>query len=171
MDIFAQILGIAVTICCLISVQMKKKWQMMFFSALANLLSGLNFLIFTGAVSAMYLNFLSVIITSINCYKAKFDKGTHIAEKIIFLILYLAVGFLGYKKPIDLLPIFAAVLFMTGVFCKKEQNIRWFNVGNNVVFIIYCLITRSTNLYSQIFSLIWVLFAIYRYRERKTTAE
>ena len=171
MDILAQLLGIAVTVCCLISVQMKEKWQMMLFSALANLLSGINFLIFTGVVSAMFLNFLSVIITSINCYKAKADKGTHIAEKVIFLILYLVVGFMGYKELIDLLPIFAALLFMAGVFCKKEQNIRWFNVGNNVVFIIYCLITRSTNLYSQVFSLVWVLLAIYRYRERKTKTE
>jgi len=98
-------------------------------------------------------------------------KGTQSgkAEKIIFFVLYVGSGLLTYQKPLDLLPVLAAVLFMLSVFQKKEQGVRKYILCNACVWIIYGIIVGSTTIVANTCGAITTIVALYKYgKEQKT---
>ena len=120
--LIGQILGLLPTVCCIIGPFWKKKWQMMVNSAAANLMVALNFFMIGEFGPAVIINLVAVaqtLLAVLHCV-----KGTQSGkiEKMVFFVLYVGSGFLTYQKPLDLMPILAAVLFMLSVFQKKEQD-------------------------------------------------
>ena len=167
MDFFENALGVVVLVLCIASPQAKKKWQILLLSAVANFLSGINFLIFVGFTSAFVTNMLAVVQTATNIFKSIKNKDTGIIEKVIYLILYAALSLSAYKTPIDLLVVLASLLFALAVFCKKELHYRYFMLCNSAAYIVYNILVGSTNLYSQIFAFISVTLAIIRYKNKE----
>ena len=166
MEFLAQFLGISIATLCILATQMKKKWQMMFLSATANLLAGINYLVFVGFSNAFMVSMVAVVQTTLDMFKSLKGKETSKAEKIIYLVLYLTFGVLGVKKLADWLIILASLTFCLSVFCKKEQGVRAFMVGNAATNVVYTILVNSTTLYSQIFSLISGVIALIRYRKK-----
>ena len=95
--IIAQVLGVVVAVICIVSAQMKHKWQMMLFSASANLLNGLSFFFLGGAWTAAVLCWVAVIQTLLFAYKAYVDKPITVFEKLVFLGAILAIGIINYN--------------------------------------------------------------------------
>ncbi len=167
MEILEQTLGITVAVLCIVATQVKYKWQIMLISATANLLAGVNFLIFVGFSNAFFVSMVAVVQTTVDLIKSLKGKETSKVEKIIYLALYLTLGILGVKQPADWLIVLASLSFCLAVFCKREQGVRAFMVGNAATNIVYNLLMNSTNLYSQIFSLISGIVALIRYRKKE----
>ena len=165
MNWLAQTLGIAVAVLCILSLQAEKRWKILLLSAVANFLSGINYLIFVGFSSAVLTSVLAVTQTTVNMFKALNGKKANTTEKVIYLILYAFLGIIAFKKPEDILVIAASILFALAVFCKKEQNIRLFMLANTSLIIVYNLLVSSTNIYSQIVSFISICIALIRYRK------
>ena len=162
-----QFLGIVVTIGAILTMQIKNKKPMLIVSAMVNVLSALNILLLDKFSSGVIICFVAVFQILFSLWHEK--KGTDIplAEKIIFLVLYITGGLLGFEKPIDILSIIAAVLYMLAMIQKKEQHIRLFLLGNMATWTVYHTILGSTAVFAQLAGIISSLIALYRYRKSK----
>ena len=166
MEFLAQFLGIAIAVLCILALQMKKKWQIMLVSAIANVLVSVNYLAFVGFSNAFFVSVVAAVQTTVGLFKSLKGKETSKAEKIIYLVLYMFFGVLGVKTIADWLIVLAALLFCLAFFCKKEQGVRAFMVANAATNVVYTILVNSTTLYSQIFSLVSGVIALIRYRKK-----
>lgn len=161
-----QIIGILVTIGAVINLQLKKKKQMFILSSVVNVLSALNILLLDGFSSGVIICLVAVIQIAVAYRHDKKQTDVHIAEQIIFFILYVAGGLIGFKTWIDILSIVAAVLYMLAMFQKKEQHIRLFLLGNMATWTVYHAVLGSTAIFAQIAGIISSVIALIRYRKQ-----
>ena len=145
---------IAATAFALLSVTMKKSWQIFVVSAIANLLMCLSYLVLGGAMSGMFISLVGALQCIVAAVYALKDEAFNFKLKIVFFVLYTAFGISNIRAVYDLLPFVASMLCMTALFQKKKKKIRLFNIMNSITWIIYNFIVGSTALYTQILFLI-----------------
>ncbi len=162
-----QILGLVVTAGAILTLQLKNKKQMLTVSAVVNVLSALNILLLDKFNSGVIICLVAVFQIVNSLWHEKKNTEVSLAEKIIFLVLYVVGGLLGFEKGIDVLSIIAAILYMLAMVQKKEQNIRLFLLGNMATWTVYHTILGSTAVLAQIAGIISSLIALYRYRKSK----
>lgn len=162
-----QALGLIVTAGAIITLQLKNKKQMLLVSAAVNVLAALNILLLDSFSSGVIINLVAVLQIIVSLWHEKKNTDVSLAEKIIFLILYVAGGAVGFKTPIDILSIVAAVFYMLAMFQKKEQRIRLFLLGNMTSWTIYHAVLGSTAIFAQLAGIISSLIALFRYRRKK----
>lgn len=162
-----QILGLVVTAGAILTFQLKNKKQILSVSAVVNVLAALNILFLDEFSSGVIINFVAVLQIIVSLWHEKNGTEVSLAEKIIFLALYVVGGALGFEKAIDILSIIAAVLYMLAMFQKKEQHIRLFLLGNMATWTVYHIVLGSTGAFAQIAGIISSLIALYRYRKSK----
>lgn len=161
-----QIVGILVTIGAIVNLQLKKKQHMYILSIIVNILSALNILLLDGFSSGVIICLVADIQIVLAILHDKKQTEVHLAEKIIFFVLYVAGGLLGFKTWIDILSIVAAALYMFAMFQKKEQHIRLFLMGNMATWTVYHAILGSTAIFAQIAGIISSVIALIRYRKQ-----
>ncbi len=160
----AQFFGLLVTAGVIITLQLKKKKQMLIVSVAVNALSAANILLLDGFNSGVMVCLVAVLQLFISLWHEAKNTESGLAEKIVFLVLYVAGGLMGYNTPLDLLSTAAAVFYMLAVFQKKEQNIRLMLLVNLSMWTVYHSILGSTAVFAQIAGIISSLIALYRYR-------
>ena len=161
-----QIVGILVTIGVIINLQLKKKQHMYILSIIMNILSALNILLLDGFSSGVIICLVADIQIVLAIWHDKKQTEVHLAEKIIFFVLYVAGGLLGFKTWLDVLTIIAAALYMFAMFQKKEQHIRMFLLGNMATWTVYHAVLGSTAIFAQIAGIISSVVALIRYRKQ-----
>ena len=161
-----QIVGILVTIGVIINLQLKKKQHMYILSIIMNILSALNILLLDGFSSGVIICLVADIQIVLAIWHDKKQTEVHLAEKIIFFVLYVAGGLLGFKTWLDVLTIVAAALYMFAMFQKKEQHIRMFLLGNMATWTVYHAVLGSTAIFAQIAGIISSVVALVRYRKQ-----
>ncbi len=162
----AQIFGLLVTAGVIITQQLKKKKQMLIVSVFVNIFSAANILLLDGFNSGVIVCLVAVLQLLLSIWHEFKNTDVKLAEKIIFLILYVGGGILGINNPIDLLSTFAALFYMLAVFQKKEQHIRLMLLVNLSTWTVYHSILGSTAVFAQIAGIISSLIALYRYRNK-----
>ena len=171
--IIAQAFGIFATLCCFAMPLFKRKWQMLLVNVAGNLFFILNLLLLglhTGDLfanaTAMIVNLVSLVQVLISYRHVQ--KGTPVtkAENIIFLLLYVGLGFVGFNRALDLLPIIASVFNMLAVFQKDEQKTRLLVLGNASIFCTYYIIIGSTSLLAELMAVITTLIGLIKYRKQ-----
>ena len=160
----AQVFGILVTLGVILTLQLKKKKQMLIVSVIVNALSAANILLLDGFNSGVVVCCVAVLQLFFSIWHEVKNTEVSTAEKVVFLIFYAAGGLMGYKIPLDLLSTVAAVFYMLAVFQKKEQNIRLMLLVNLSLWTVYHSILGSTAVFAQIAGIISSLIALYRYR-------
>ncbi len=165
-----QALGILVTLGAILTLQLKNKTQMLIVSAVVNILASLNILFLDSFSSGVIINLVAVIQIVISLWHERTDTDVSLVEKIIFFILYVSGGLIGFKSPVDILSIIAAVFYMLAMFQKKEQRIRLFLLGNMLSWTVYHTILRSSAVFAQLAGIISSIIALIRYRnaDKKT---
>lgn len=162
-----QAIGILVTIGAIINLQLKKKQHMYILSIVVNILSALNIVLLDKEFSSGAIICLVAVAQIVVAYiHDKKQTDVHIAEQVIFFVLYVAGGLLGFKAWIDVLSIVAAVLYMLAMFQKKEQNIRLFLLGNMATWTVYHAVLGSTAIFAQLAGIISSVIALIRYRKQ-----
>lgn len=162
----AQFFGLLVTVGVIVTLQLKKKKQMLIVSVFVNLLSAANILLLDGFNSGVMVCLVAVLQLFMSIWHEIKKTEAGLAEKIVFLVLYVAGGLMGYNTPLDLLSTAAAVFYMLAVFQKKEQNIRLMLLANLSLWTVYHSILGSTAVFAQIAGVISSLIALYRYRSK-----
>lgn len=172
--IIAQAFGIFATLCCFSMPLFKRKWQMLLVNVAGNLFFILNLLFLgyheTGSIfanaTAMIVNVISLVQVLISFWHVKKDIPVTTAENIIFLILYVFMGFIGFHRILDFLPIIASVFNMLAVFQKDEQKTRYLVLCNASIFCAYYIIIGSTSLLAELMAVVTTLVGLIKYRKK-----
>lgn len=161
-----QAFGILSTLCCLVMPLMKKKWQMLAFSAVANVAATMN-LVFLGEIgSAAIINLVATVQVLISLYHVQKEKPVTKIENVIFFIAYVALGLVGLHKAIDVLPIIGVLIYMFLAFQRDEQKSRVLTLANSLVFLVYYLIIGSTVVFAEIFAALSSIIGLIKYRKK-----
>ena len=170
----AQAFGIFATLCCFAMPLFKKKWQMLLITIGGNLFFILNLLflglhetgnLFTNA-TAMLVNLVSLAQVLISYWHVKNNTPVSNLENILFLFLYVGMGFMGFNRALDLLPIVGSVFNMLAVFQKDEQKTRYLVLCNASIFCAYYIILGSTSLLAELMAVITTVIALIKYRKK-----
>lgn len=169
----AQAFGILATLCCFAMPLFKRKWQMLLVNVAGNLFFILNLLLLganEGSLflnsTAMIVNLVSLVQVLISYYHVQKQTAVTKAENIIFLLLYVGMGFIGFHRALDLLPIIASVFNMLAVFQKDEQKTRYLVLFNASIFCTYYIIIGSTSLLAELMAVITTVIALVKYRKK-----
>ena len=144
---------------------------MLVLSVLVNTMSAANILLLDSFNSGVVVCCVAVVQLIITYWLESKNKEISLVIKILFLILYLIGGLMGYHSPIDLLSTVAAVFYMIAMLQKKEQNIRLMLLVNMSLWTVYHSILGSTAVFAQIAGIISSLIALYRYRNKSKKSE
>lgn len=172
--LIAQAFGIFATISCFIMPLFKKKWQMLLVNVAGNLFFILNLLLLglheTGDLfanaTAMIVNVVSLVQVLISYWHVKNGTPVTTVENILFLFLYVGMGFMGFNRALDLLPIIASVFNMLAVFQKDEQKTRYLILFNASIFCLYYIIIGSTSLLAELLAVVTTVIALIKYRRK-----
>lgn len=171
--LLAQGSGIFATLCCFAMPLFKKKWQMLLVNVASNLFFILNLLLL-GAhegnlfanSTAMIVNWVSLVQVLISYWHVQKEKPVTTTENIIFLLLYVGLGFIGWGRALDFLPIIASVFNMLAVFQKDEQKTRFLVLCNASIFCTYYIIIGSTSLLAELMAVITTVIGLIKYRKK-----
>ena len=171
--IIAQAFGIFATLCCFAMPLFKKKWQMLMINIGGNLFFILNLLLlglhegdlFANA-TAMIVNVVSLVQVLISYWHVKKETPVTMAENIIFLLLYVGMGFIGFQRALDFLPIIASVFNMLAVFQKDEQKTRYLVLCNASIFCAYYIILGSTSMLAELLAVVTTVIGLVKYRKK-----
>lgn len=172
-ELVSQILGLVVTLLCLIAPHFGRKWQILTCSLSANVLSGVSFLLI-GEIGATGVCGVAILQILLGIRHDRRGTRAGIAEIVIFSFLYLASGVLPYVilrtlasfRPLNALPILGALFLMCSFAQNREQNMRLFVLANAVTLTVYTAVLRSTQIFAQICGMISTLVALIRYRKQ-----
>jgi len=172
--ILSQILGIAVTALCLLTPQLKKKWQMCVVSAVANFTSGVSYLL-VGSYTALGCCAVAVFHTVLRFFEVRAERKIPQYENVLFTILYILGGLLPFIvtgtlcdfAPLDTIPLVASVAFMAGIAVRDEQAARFFSLINAALYLIFNLIILNTQAIAMAATVISCLTAIIRYNKQQ----
>ena len=169
--IIAQIFGglsIAASVC---SMQFKNRKTILIALLCLNLFSALN-LIFLGSFSAAYITLFAILEMIVNYLFERKKKSTPKPVVVLYILVYIALGALTFAKPLDLLPLLAAIIFCFTVLTKDEQNIRKLMFLNQSLWLIFDLSVGAYVLVgSNILTLVSTANALYRFRNKKSPAK
>lgn len=169
----AQAFGIFATICCFIMPLFQKKWQMLLINAGGNLFFILNLLLLGASAgdlfanaTALIVNMVSLIQVFISYYHVQKNIPVTVWENIVFLVLYVGLGFVGFNRALDLLPIVASVFNMLAAFQRNEQKTRYLILCNASIFCLYYIIIGSTSLLAELLAVITTVIGLVKYRKK-----
>ena len=170
----AQVFGLFATLCCFIMPLFKRKWQMLLVNVASNLFFILNLLLLglheTGDLfanaTAMIVNLVSLAQVLLSYVHVQKDIPISKAENIVFLLLYVGLGFVGFNRALDLLPIVASVFNMLAVFQRDEQKTRCLVLCNASIFCTYYISVGSTSLLAERMAVITTVIALIKYRKK-----
>ena len=151
-----QAFGIAATIAGVSVPVFKKKWQMLVLSLANNIFGALNLVFLDAIGSGIFLFAVAAVQALVNIGHSLRNTSGKTPEKIIFVILYLGLGFYGLftgpnyvpgvnvQNLIELLPIIAAVMNMCFVFSPGEKQARIFFILCNAMWMFYYIIIAKS---------------------------
>jgi len=160
--LIAQLCGIGATVCSL-GPLLKKKWMMLINSIVANILVATNLILLGQIGSAVCMNFVAIIQISLSLWHIVKEKPVTKTENIIFMIIFIGFGLIGYKQIMDIMPLIGAVFFVLSVFARSEQKTRIFAIANGAVYMVYFGILGSTSAFAQVLSIIMNSVGLYAY--------
>lgn len=160
-----QALGIISTIAALALPLFKKKWQMLAASITVNALVILNLFLIGEISSAIIVNAVMIIQTFISLWHVLKEKPVTKTENAVFAVLYIALGFIGFTRPIHILPIIGSEFNMLATFQRDEQKSRVLILFNAVAFGSFYLIVGSTAMFTEMCAIITTIIAMIKYRK------
>lgn len=175
-EILAQFFGILVTIGCIVTNQLSKRWQILLGQAFINIFSVFNQLFIGASFTVPLLCSVAVIHCLINSFKSKKCLPIKKWENIVFCVAYLvtwSIGFVFSQKsgtPIyfDIMSLLATLCFIGITLLPKERDIRICTLSNMLIYFIYDLINLNVAALGKLFGVISTVIAMIRYREKKT---
>ncbi len=156
-------LSIASSIC---SMQFKKRRTILIALFCLNFFAALN-MVFLGSLSAAYISFFAIFEMLVNYLFERKKKDVPRWLVGIYIICNVALGLITFEKPIDVLPILAAIIFCFTISMKNEQNIRKLMFLNQCLWLVFDVAVGAYLLVgSNLFTLISTAIAYYRYGKK-----
>ena len=178
-QIIGQVFGILVTVSCVITAQLPKRWQIMLGFSVINLFSTLNQYLVGGGLTVCFPSIVAVVNCMVSAVRAKRGKATPLWENLLFSVLYFAGWGAGFALSVrsgtvswmDAMPLLATAFFVLSVFVPKEQHTRFWSFGNSLVYFIFDLLHLNIAALAKMFNMTSLIIAMLRYRKRPQTKE
>ena len=162
-----QALGVVSAVCSLILPMLKKKSQMLVMTMFTNGLVALNLVMIGEFGSAVLIHSLAVVQAMVTLRHIRRDTPVTRRENVIFFVLYIACGLLGYHRPLDILPIVSSLFNMAATFQRDVHKTRVLILINVSTFLIYYLIVGSTSALMVGCTIITTVIAMLRDRKKR----
>ena len=166
--VLAQIFGVLGMIANVLSMQMKKRKNILIMLLLLSLFSALNFLCL-GSITGAFISLFGIVEMIINYIFEKNKKDVPIYVIVIYIIINIILGLLTYKGLIDILPIVSSIAYVLGILNKKESNIRKLMLINQASWLTYDINQKAYAFaISNVLSIISNIIAMYRYDYKRS---
>ncbi|MBR2725623.1 YgjV family protein [Candidatus Saccharibacteria bacterium] len=164
--LLSQIFALIGTILALVSMQKKKKIQLLNYNFLAAYCAILHY-IFLGAWAGAVTKVISAMRNGIAAYETSKRKTSKVWPSI-FVIFYIICGIATYKSLFSLLPTAATVIFTIAIYVSNIKTIRYAAVLGSLLWLIYNVYVFSiVGIISEVIFVINDVVAIWRYRKRR----
>jgi len=160
-----QLFGIAATVLCFIMPLFKKKWHILFVNIFINLFFALNLLFIEKVGTGIIMNCVAIVQTVVSMRHLKKKTAVTKAENIVFFILYVALGSLGFHGWHDILPIVAAVFNMLAIFQPDEQKTRLLIFMNAGTYFAYYCILGAASMFAELLAAVTAVVGYVKYRK------
>lgn len=122
--LYAQFIGAAALLTIVLSVQCKKKKNIMLVQIIANILYSFQYVLLN-AYSAAYLNIVT-ILRSYTCYQYdKKKKKIPIFWTVFYSLMCIVLGYLCYDGPLVIIPVAITIAYTIGASFKNPNVFRW----------------------------------------------
>ncbi|SRR5574344_966584 len=120
---YAQFVGAAALLVIVLSVQCKKKKNIMLLQTIANILYSIQYILLN-AYSAAYLNIITVLRSYVYYEYDKKRKKILLIWPIIFSIFCIIFGYIFYEGPIVIIPVLITIAYTIGATYKNPNVFR-----------------------------------------------
>lgn len=161
--ILAQILGILGTVGNVVSMQLKRKNQILLCFILAGIFFSGNYLLLGGYSGAIIC--IIATLQTLTSYIFEIKKKEMPKWLItIFFMISLIGGILTYQNILDILPILGGITYTWSIVQKKEKYIRWITLSNCTLWFIYDVFIKAySTCISDIIYILSTLIGIIRF--------
>lgn len=167
MKIFLNIIMIIAIMLYLMSVQFKKKYQILLIQIFSSMCYAIVYY-FQKGYSAFFTEIIEQVKDIIFYPYAKKNKKIPVYYLIVFLLILVVIAIIFYNGPLSLLPLVINLLYFISTYYKNPKAIRVIMLINAFLWMIY---NYSLGLYLLIvgntFEVISALLALYRFSKRK----
>lgn len=167
MFVLAQVLSFIAMIINIVAVQLKTKKQILLTTVVSNLFLIISYVLLGAYVGALNCSVVAIEII-INTILEDKGKRTPVLLIILYLMIFVLIGFTAFNSIIDFLSILGSTLFVLTFIQSKEKYVRLLILGNLILWIIYdFLVAAYFACISDLFVMFSTITAIYRYDIRK----
>lgn len=165
--IISQFFAFAAFIFDLIAIQRKKKSTLLNMDVMAAFCSFLHYA-FLGAWSGMVSKFVTTIRNAIAASEASHKRKSPKILPIIFVIIYIVIGFFTFDSILAILPILAPCIYTIVIYTGDVKKIRYAALITGIIWLAYdiCIFSILGSI-AQAILLVNDMLAIYRYRNQK----
>ncbi len=165
--ILGQAFGILGLIGIFVQMQAKKREWIYAIAFVVNIIFALNIVFLEGFCSGVFINLLASVQLAFGWLHEKRGNESGILEKIIFTVVYLAIGIYGYHSYMDIFAIVASMFYMVAVFQKNPQFFRLFSIFNMSTWVVYHLLIGSSGMFAQFVGITSAIIGMVRFKKQK----
>lgn len=166
--ILAQILAFVACGLNVISLQCKKRKQILYFLILGNVVGAIG-LVLLKAYAGALIQFVFGLQTLINYILEVKSKKNTTSLVAFYIILSIIVSAITFKSWIDIVPLVSAILHTITIIQEQEKRIRIINLSSLVLWIPYYIAFSAwANLITCLFIVISNVVSIIRYDIKKS---
>lgn len=136
MQLISQIIGIAVAVAAVLSMQLKNVKSILICQLLCNGLGALSYLLLN-ELSGFMLHAVAVCQTLVFYIIRQKEIKAPKYVSWIFVVLFVGCSALSYKSPVDLFSAFSALMFSLSICCEKPSRYRAFMLFNGISWVLY----------------------------------
>ena len=140
--IVAQVLAIVACVFCMISMQCKKRKNILLFFIIGNVI-GATGLALLKAYAGALIQIVFGIETLINYILEIKNKKNTPSLVVFYILLSIIASIITFKGWIDIIPLISAILHTITIIQTKEKNIRYINLSSLVLWIPYYIVISA----------------------------
>lgn len=165
--ILAQIFAVIACALNVISMQCKKRKQILFYLIIGNIIGAIG-LIFLKAYTGALIQFVFGLETFVNYRLEVSGKKNTPLLVAFYILLSIIVSIVTFKGLIDIIPLVSAILHTITIIQEKEKRIRYINLSSLVLWIPYYIAFYAwANLITCLCIVVSNVVSIFRYDIKK----
>lgn len=163
----SQAFALASFIFNIIAMQRKRKPTLLNMDVMAGFCAFMHYA-FLGAWAGMISKFISTIRNAIAAYISSKNLKTPKILPIVFVALYIAIGFFAFDSPLTILPILAPCVYTIAIYTCDITKIRYAGLATAIIWLIYDICVFSVvGATAQTILIVNIIIAICRFRKKK----
>jgi len=162
-QLIAQIIGFIALIILVVSFQFDNRKTILNLRSLHNFANAAHFYLLNAPTAAI-LNLISIFRNSVFLYRFKNKYLNNIVWLILFLVVFILVGFFTWEGLVSILAIIGIGFGTLGVWSEKTKDIRYLTLLSNISWLIHnILVVSIAGIILNIFIIVSIIIAMIRF--------